>query len=272
MTVADPLAVAGWPSIGLDEIEREAALLTRVDRKYVVTRTQLADVLNRIGDGLRVLDIDGERHFGYRTVYFDTPELACYRAAAAGRRQRFKLRTRAYVTTGTSWLEVKIRDRRGRTDKHRVEHDGATDLDVAASSFLDGFELVRPYLAAMQPTIETTYRRSTFVCSGTRRTGDDVNAQRVTVDVDVTCREPDGTPIAGFGDLVIVETKSDTKRPGPLDSGLWRTGVRPVSISKYAVGVACARPDLTANRWRRVIRRYVASAPDGGPISRSSAT
>jgi len=263
VTAVTSLDVAVWPAISLEQVEQDAALLTRVDRKYIVTQAELNDVLAEVSGALRVLEIDGERVFSYRSTYFDTPDLASYRAAAAGRTRRFKVRTRAYVTTGTSWLEVKLRDRRGQTNKHRVEHLLEHELDVRATSFLDGFDQVRPYVVMMQPSIATTYERATLLCSAPPGRGVEGAAQRVTIDVGVTCRHPDGTPIASLRDHLIVETKSHTSQPGPLDRALWRVGARPVPISKYAIGVASTRPDLTANRWRRILHRYVQPASNG---------
>ena len=263
MTTAVVEHLGAWPAVTLAEVDRDAALQTRVDRKYVVTRSELADVLDSVRGALRVLDIDGERSFGYRSTYFDTPDLASYRAAASGREQRFKVRTRSYLTTGTSWLEVKLRDRRGQTSKHRMEHVAELDLDLLAWSFLDGFDPIRPHVAAMRPAITTTYERTTLVCASPGAAVGELAQQRVTIDVDIVCRQPDGSPLATFGDHIVVETKSHDVRPGPLDQALWRCGARPMPISKYAVGVATARSDLTANRWHRVLRRYVRPADAG---------
>ena len=152
--------------VTLEEVERDAALLTRVDRKYIVTPAELTDVLDRVSGPLRVLDIAGERIFGYRSTYFDTPDLASYRAAAAGRNQRFKVRTRSYLTTGTSWLEVKFRDRQ-RPDQQAPRRAPlrSNSRSGASTSFLDGFDQVRPYVGVMRPSITTTYERTTLVCA-----------------------------------------------------------------------------------------------------------
>jgi VTC domain len=252
-----PFDVGAWPGITLQQVEQDAALQTRVDRKYVVTQTELVAVLDAVGVALQVLEIAGERIFAYHSTYFDTPELASYRAAATGRRQRFKVRTRAYSSTNTTWLEVKLRDRHGQTSKQRVEHNRKLELDASAASFLEGFDQIRPHVARLQPSITTTYERATLLCASSNGPHTDGCQQRVTIDVDIVCRRPDGTPLATLGEHLIVETKSDGARPGAFDKAMWRIGARPLPISKYAVGIACARSDLTANRWRRVLRRYV---------------
>ena len=83
--------------IGLRELNELAELQTRVDRKYFVPADVFDRMIAELRDELRVLDIDGKRTFGYESVYFDTPDLATYRAHVQRRRLRFKARTRTYT-------------------------------------------------------------------------------------------------------------------------------------------------------------------------------
>ena len=66
-TVIDQL-----PSIDLDELVARAALLTRLDRKYVLTTSQLDEMLRALPSGVQALEIDGRRTFDYQSVYYDT--------------------------------------------------------------------------------------------------------------------------------------------------------------------------------------------------------
>ena len=66
----------------------------------------------------------------------------------------------------------------------------------------------------------------------------------------------------GLPGLVIVETKS----PGTatfFDRALWASGCRPVSISKYCVGLAALKPELPSNKWRRTLDRYFRGVGEG---------
>lgn len=249
-------AFATLPAVTLQEVECEAALQTRIDHKYVLTPHALEAVIESCVESLRILDIGGERSFGYRSTYFDTPGLMTYRAAATGRRPRFKVRTRRYLATGTAWLEVKLRDRHGCTDKHRMGFDSEIEFDREAIAFLSGFDEICPHIGELRPSLVTTYGRTTML-SGSASTAD----QRVTIDRNVECRSPHDANVASLGHHLIVETKSPLDRPGPFDRALWRAGVRPVRISKYAVGIATSHPELSANRWNRVLRRYVQPSP-----------
>ena len=76
------------PTISLAELNEKAALQTRVDRKYALTRSEAALVLAALDAGTRVLEIDGQQVSSYESVYFDTPDLLSYRLAAHARRRR----------------------------------------------------------------------------------------------------------------------------------------------------------------------------------------
>ena len=67
-----------------------------------------------------------------------------------------------------------------------------------------------------------------------------------------------GHGTAAVGDVLVVETKSGSARPGPLDRRLWALGHRPTRISKYGTGLALLTPDLAGNRWHRVTSRHLA--------------
>lgn len=247
--------------VGLDELTAEAALLTRVDRKYVVPLDAAADLLGslaRSDDRPRVLEIDGGRELAYRSVYFDTPDLLSFRLAAHGRRRRFKLRTRSYLDTGSTYLELKTRGARGLTQKDRDAY-GAPDAltadaraEVTLALAAVGIEADRAQ--ELDARLHTVYRRSTLLWPGSPRGA----ASRATIDLDLEWLDPSGTGFA-MPRFVIVETKSPGSA-GPRDRALWRAGHRPQRVSKYATGMAALRGDLPRNRWARVLSGPFASA------------
>ena len=124
------------------------------------------------------------RTFGYESVYFDTPQLSTYRAHVQRRRQRFKARTRTYTDTGLCMFEVKVKGARGETVKQRVPHPQQfrgelTEEALAhlARTLREAYHQDAP--VGMQPTLVTTYRRTTFVT----RSGD----ARLTCDTGLVC-------------------------------------------------------------------------------------
>lgn len=236
--------------VTLEGLVAEASLLTRVDRKYVVPRDGLDAVIAALDPGTRVLEIDGARAFAYESVYFDTPDLLSFRMAAQPRRRRFKLRTRSYLDTGTSYLEIKTRGARGTTVKDRGAYDPRHRdrlTDDARDDVADAFATIgvaADRAGDLDATLMTRYRRATLLSPD--------GSGRATVDTDPEWIEPDGRGFALPG-VAIVETKSGA-RPSAVDRALWRAGHRPATVSKYATGLAALHPDLPRNRWSRLLR------------------
>lgn len=259
-------AIAALPAVGLDALTTEAALLTRVDRKYVVPMDAAASLLHDLQRSVgapAALEIEGERELAYRSVYFDTPDLLSFRLAAHGRRRRFKLRTRTYLDTGAAFLEMKTRGARGLTRKDR----DAYDLDAADRLTAEARDDVAEALGAigveparaddLDARLQTLYRRTTLLLPG-------AIPSRATVDLDLRWIAADGGGFA-LPRFAIVETKSPGQA-GALDRALWRAGHRPQRVSKYATGMAALRADLPRNRWTRVL-----SGPFASPASLSPA-
>lgn len=243
-------AVDRLPAVTLAELDAAAALLTRLDRKYVVPAGDLDPLLTGI-PGLRVLEIDGRRTSRYESTYLDTVDLDSWSASAHRRRRRWKVRTRVYADTGERWLEVKTRGRRGATVKERLPHARVAAADGAHAWLCERLGAAHVHgvdPAGLVPTLHTTYVRTTLLLPG--------DAGRATIDRDLRWASAHGT--AEVGDVLVVETKSASAAPGPLDRRLWELGHRPTRISKYGTGLALLTPDLRTNRWHRVTSRHLA--------------
>jgi hypothetical protein len=239
------------PTVGLEELNSEAALQTRVDRKYVVPARLARQLLDSFQTGVRILEMDGSRSFAFDTVNLDS-----YLLAARGRRRRYKVRTRTYVDSAVSFLEVKTEGAREATVKERIPYQLADRARLTD----EGLDYVRETLTAsvgamppgrLEPVLETRYNRTTLFLPE--------SGSRATIDTDVTWQRP-GQPAWVLDDAVILETKSGSTA-GPLDRHLWARGVRPSRISKFATGMAALCPDLPANRWNRTLRRSLALRP-----------
>jgi hypothetical protein len=238
--LADPAPVT------LAALDEAASLQVRRDRKYLVPVATAAGLVERLGDGARILEIDGLRMFGYRSVYFDTPELASYLAAARSRPRRYKVRTRTYLDSGRSVLELKTRDGRGHTVKDRIGHDPATGsrFDAGEVAFLAGHAEVGDAAPSLEPVLVNRYRRATLLLD---------DGSRCTIDMDLEAATPDGRGTR-LCETAVVETKS-AGAPSAADRALWELGWRPTRISKFCTSLAAIRPELPANRWTRALGR-----------------
>lgn len=245
-------AFGAFETISLEAANDIAELQTRTDRKYVVDAATLVSLLDVLSPTVRVLTIDGEQSCDYRSTYFDTADLALYRAAAQGRRQRFKVRSRTYGDSGPCFLEVKAKGRRGANVKSRIGYCRSDHRAITS----DGYDFVEQITggsdltSSLVPVLTTEYTRITLV--------DPASRTRLTIDRDVRCADSNGE--TAMLDGIIVETKS-ARAPSAADRWLWQHHVRPSKISKFCTGLAAIRPELPANRWHRVIARHWKTEP-----------
>ncbi|MFT4108940.1 polyphosphate polymerase domain-containing protein [Propionicimonas sp.] len=261
------------PGIGLADLLEQAALQTRVDRKYLVDADRLPEVIGSVDGDLRVLEIDRRREFGYRSTYFDSPHLDGFLRAGRGRRRRFKVRTRTYRESGETWLEVKTRGARGETVKDRLPYElaDAGRLTAEGRDFVAGVVAQRGAgavdVAALAPVLHTSYRRATVLVTprvpahrGRPEPERAEPASRVTIDTGLVWRRAGCQERLAFPAQAVVETKGGT-RPSGFDHALWDAGIRPSRVSKYGVGLA-ALDDLPALKWHRIVNDYLSNPPE----------
>jgi hypothetical protein len=252
----DAIRDAAWVlrPIELDDLVEAADLQTRVDRKYFVPAKTFRLLTAELASMFWVLEIEGQRTFDYESVYFDTPDLLTYRAHLQRRRRRFKARTRTYLDSGLCMFEVKTVGARGNTVKDRIPHsvNDRAVLTTTAHDFL-AHTLHRAYAqpvpAGLRPTLINLYRRTTFTSP--------VEGARLTCDVSLSCHT-ERASMHERNTHVLVESKS-ANGSSEADRLLRKLGVRPISVSKYCVGIAALRPEVPANPWRATLDRYFQS-------------
>ena len=233
-------ALNDFTPIDLEELNSEAELLHRVDRKYLIHEEDVRRFLSVLPEGTRVLELDQERECSYLSTYFDTPGLDSYLATAHRRPRRGKVRMRTYESSGDSFLEVKVRSKPWTT-KERIPWEDELDRDFVDDSLAKGRILLD---GELKPQLLVGYQRSTLLLPD--------STTRVTIDSGLHFELMDGSSSLDLDDIWIVETKT-LKQPSTADRLLWQLGCRPVSVSKYATGLALLRPELPNNRWHRLI-------------------
>jgi len=246
------------PPISLQDLERTAALTSRVDRKYLVT-TEVSLALVDSLSSHAILTIDGQIEFAYESVYFDTPDRLLHRQTAQRRRRRFRVRTRHYAHSDTTMLEVKVKGARGMTIKHRhlVPNTLHGRLDPEGHNFIRnvlGDRSALDQLDYLEPTLTTRYRRLTIV--------DSEAGTRFTHDRQVQAEAIDGRVIEIAG--VIVETKTPNGASA-ADRWLWAAGRRPLRFSKYCTMLAELEPNLPRNKWHSTLSRSDIGQAHGSP-------
>jgi len=225
----------GFSSVSLEETNRLAQMLTRVDNKYVMHFKQFSTFVNKVQSNYAVLDIDGRQQFSYASCYYDD-DFGCYFDHHQGRRLRFKVRTREYVNTGSVYFEIKLKGPRGVTNKHRIKCDSlisprveGCNLDMLNEIYSKSYKKEMPY--HLRPALMVTYKRCTLVALQ--------GGERVTVDYALGFAPPDdeNAQVRINNNFIIVETKSSNGK-GFADTTLAQLKIRKASkCSKYCIGV-----------------------------------
>jgi hypothetical protein len=247
--------------IGLDALDAVAPLRRRFDTKYLLSHAALVELMDRLKSTHRVLEIEGLRAFEYRSTYFDTHELAAFRDHLQGRRRRLKIRVRHYVETDACFLELKLRDSRGRTIKHRLPYHAElrrslnTDSRAALERWVRD-EYGRPAPWPLRPALDVVYRRTTLVAPD--------RGERLTVDLDLRMSAPGGLAWGRLDpDLAVVESKSARGRALAAHA-LNAVGARRLeTMSKYCLGIALARRHGRGNALLPVLRHCALHDSDG---------
>lgn len=278
MTYEQLNSLALWrrmPTIGLDEMSA-VKLMNRVDTKYVLGEEQCLEMLRRAEDDYSVQTIGGCRACRYATLYYDTEDRRMYASHHDRRAARQKIRTRTYVESGVSFVEVKNKTNKGRTEKRRMrigaESFAAVTRDEAAAEFLRGAAHYPP--EEITPALATAFERITLV--------NHARTERLTIDwnlrfTDVRARlsdernrcaagiddgalsiaAGDGGVTASIAGMVIVELKQDGMAFSPMKRILGQLRIRPLKVSKYCIGTALSAPRVKSNRFKAKIRRII---------------
>lgn len=244
--------LASFGAISLEETNHIARLQERIDRKYVLHRDLFSAIADDLGKNYSVMEVDGKQILLYDTVYFDTAELLCYRSHLQGRRLRFKVRSRRYRDSGRCVFELKYKDAHGRTFKERIDYPWQThgEVDEEAKAFVASTLLRRyniEFASELSRALDVSYRRVTLV---NPRAG-----HRITCDFDLSFRTANGGETQLGGNYLILETKGGFEL-SPADLLLRTNGQRPISCSKYCVGLGSSDSRVKNNPFRPVLRRY----------------
>lgn len=242
-----------FDAIDLSALVSKAEMLERVDRKYIVSREDLQKLLAELAPKFDILEIEGKRQFAYETRYFDGDQFETYTDHLRGRWKRVKVRVRRYVHSGECFLEVKLKDRRGKTLKHRknvdagqFDHLGQDAVEFVNDNHSKAYG--KSIAFSLGQALYVRYTRTTLIA----KTG----GERLTIDGDIGFGSPD-SKFDLSGDMFIVETKSGNGN-GLADYVLRRLHQRPIKhCSKYCIGLSMINQHLKINPFRPAIRKLV---------------
>ncbi|MDT3366098.1 MAG: polyphosphate polymerase domain-containing protein [Bacteroidota bacterium] len=241
--------LAAMRPITLDEMD-SIRLMNRIDTKYCTDMATLREVL-RDADrhGYRVVEVDGLRLCPYNSLYYDTDGLGMFRDHHNRKLTRQKVRTRVYVSSGTTFLEIKRKNNKGRTKKKRLEIPSGEFMDfrpdTAADAFLTQISGYQP--EDLKPRLETLFDRITLVNAAM--------TERLTIDTSLRFVNHDTGANAGLGSAVIIELKQDGRAESEMKRILLDRRVKPIRVSKYCIGTTVTNPGVTSGRFKVKVRR-----------------
>jgi len=229
--------------IQLEEMD-QVKLMNRTDTKYWFHIDRLNNLLQEIKTDYFILEINGESELPYNTTYFDTENNRMFSDHHNGKLNRYKVRRRAYVSSGISFLEVKFKSNKGRTIKKRIPSEfGNTLFTKLECDFINHH--IPFNTSELRPSLINNFSRLTLVNKNFK--------ERCTIDLNLQFEI--GDKMIALENLVIVEIKSEGKSEhSPLARALREKRIKCSGFSKYAVGRTLTDAHLKRNAFKEKIR------------------
>lgn len=245
--------------IGLDDM-KAVRLMNRMDQKYIAPAVLLEPLLQRIAADYYVQRIpsapdtqnpeskiqSSELIAPYRTLYFDTADLAMYTMHHNQKLNRQKLRVRTYRSTDTTFFEIKNKNNKNKTRKVRIpigveQFDRCLEVPEV-KQFVDENT---PYpVATLHECLENRFERITLVDKGM--------SERITIDRGITFHNRATGIDADIAHLLVIEVKHEVGAPlSDIERALHEMHIMPRRMSKYCIGTALTDPDAKYNRFKQ---------------------
>jgi len=223
-------------------------LMNRIDTKYMILEDLLPDLLEEIKNDYRVQVVNNLPVNRYKTTYFDTSDIDMYTIHHDNKLEREKIRTRTYVESALSFLEIKRKSNKGRTSKERmiIGNDDFTNYSnnsdavkfVCKNSNWGDKELL--------PQITSRFDRVTLV--------NNEKTERLTIDGNLVFTNLQTGLEKEMTGLIIIELKQDGSYPSLFRNLLIKNKVLPNGFSKYCLGMIETNPEAKQNRFKSKIR------------------
>jgi hypothetical protein len=230
-----------FSNISLAELGN-SSLQERTDTKFIFPESQLPGILSKLSPMYSLLKISDREINSYETLYFDNDDLQLYKEHHNNKGNRYKIRYRKYTESGTCFFEIKFKNNKGRTFKHRLpKPEIERIISGDAALFLQAHT---PFLADnFAPRLTVCYSRITLV---------NFNAEeRITFDLGLQAGV-EGKDYT-FGNIVVAELKQAKAGISPLKTLMKKTGVRESSISKYCLAMTFFQEGIKTNNFKETL-------------------
>ncbi len=240
--------------LGLKEIN-PFKLMDRTDTKFTFSSGDLPLILDQLSSHYKVLSVDDNLKLSYQTQYYDTPGFDMYLRHHNDTLNRYKVRQRSYKESKTGFLEIKLKNNKGRTIKERIEQTVLqSKWTETEKNFIANRTTYDPKM--LNPSVLVKYTRITLINASF--------TEKVTFDSEISFFNENN--VHELGNVVIAEVKQAVKAKTPAFAILKDLGIKPVSLSKYCLGVNYLYPDLKKNNFKQkliTLRKIINDKPIG---------
>jgi len=202
------------------------AFQNRFDTKFVLKIGGVLDFLRSIPQNYSLLSVADSKIQNYNTIYFDTPDLLCFNMHKNRRANRFKFRTRQYLSNGKIYNEIKKKLNTGKTLKFRQKREVfSQSFDAEFAEFLktNGLEII-PLISPFS----VEFSRIALL--------NKQYPERITVDFGIKYATASQKIL--LSDTAIVEIKRERNAVRSFSQEYFRSKhILPSGFSKYCIGI-----------------------------------
>lgn len=218
----------------------KVSLMDRIDTKFIFSSELLTGILEKASANYQILEEKAGSVFTYSNLYFDTPEFDMYTVHHNRHLNRYKVRFREYVDSGTIFLEVKFKNNQRRTIKTRIERPAFEGALIGESA--DFINKLVPYKAKnLLPGIRNRFNRITLIHKTVK--------ERITIDTGLQFTDNGKDYKLPFLAIAEVKHSKYSSRSDFIDL-LLDQRIFPQGLSKYLLGIVLSHPGVKYNRYK----------------------
>lgn len=218
----------------------DAILLNRVEKKFLLNRTDFFAVIKALNPSYLCLEINNCVVNNYYNTYFDTPDFDFFSQHHNKKMQRLKVRKRYYQTTNTYFLEIKQKSNE-RTTKNRLEIFNAdTFLSDNEKKFLST-HISNTNFSPFTANVHINYKRLSMI--NTEKT------ERLSFDFDIDFVSENHS--LRLNNLIVAECKQIKNSESYFINLLKQNNIKRTSFSKYCVAVSKFYPNVKHNNFKK---------------------
>ena len=227
-----------FETITLSEMD-DVKLMSRTDTKFAFNFFKLSNILEKLSQFYRVLSIDGNLIHDYKSLYFDTEDRKFYIEHHNRRVNRNKVRFREYVGSGLTFLEIKLKNNKGKTIKKRIKVDSISEEITKKQQRYIHKIIGYPIEVSAKQWIN--FSRVTFVHK--------TQKERLTMDINLTFNNKKDE--GDLKNIVIAEVKQERmSRSSDFMRIAKEMSILPMRLSKYCISSMQLYPQLKQNRFK----------------------